>query len=31
MAVGPDFCLMLDGGIRRDTDILKAIGVGATT
>lgn len=28
-AVGPDFCLMLDGGIRRGTDIVKAIGLGA--
>ncbi|KQW24258.1 alpha-hydroxy-acid oxidizing enzyme [Rhizobium sp. Root274] len=28
-AVGPDFCLMLDGGIRRGTDIIKAIGLGA--
>jgi isopentenyl diphosphate isomerase/L-lactate dehydrogenase-like FMN-dependent dehydrogenase len=28
-AVGPDFCLMFDGGIRRGTDILKAIGLGA--
>ncbi|MBR0557874.1 alpha-hydroxy-acid oxidizing protein [Ciceribacter sp. L1K23] len=28
-AVGPDFCLMLDGGIRRGSDIIKAIGLGA--
>ncbi|WP_454816959.1 alpha-hydroxy acid oxidase [Labrys neptuniae] len=28
-AVGPDFCLMLDGGIRRGADIIKAIGLGA--
>lgn len=28
-AVGRDFCLMLDGGIRRGTDILKAIALGA--
>lgn len=28
-AVGPDFCLMLDGGIRRGTDIIKAVGLGA--
>lgn len=28
-AVGPDFCLLLDGGIRRGTDILKAVGLGA--
>ncbi|HEY0122468.1 MAG TPA: alpha-hydroxy acid oxidase [Rhizobium sp.] len=28
-AVGPDFTLMLDGGIRRGTDIIKAIGQGA--
>ncbi|MCZ7929166.1 alpha-hydroxy acid oxidase [Agrobacterium pusense] len=28
-SVGPDFCLMLDGGIRRGTDIIKAIGLGA--
>lgn len=28
-AVGQDFCLMLDGGIRRGTDILKAVGLGA--
>ncbi|MFP5076399.1 alpha-hydroxy acid oxidase [Rhizobium sp. YIM 134829] len=28
-AVGPEFCLMLDGGIRRGTDIVKAIGLGA--
>ncbi|OCC03951.1 alpha-hydroxy-acid oxidizing enzyme [Labrys sp. WJW] len=28
-AVGPDFCVMLDGGIRRGTDIVKAIGLGA--
>ncbi|WP_107340886.1 alpha-hydroxy acid oxidase [Agrobacterium pusense] len=28
-AVGPDFCLMVDGGIRRGTDIIKIIGLGA--
>lgn len=28
-SVGPDFTLMLDGGIRRGTDIIKAIGRGA--
>ncbi len=28
-AVGPGFCLLLDGGIRRGTDIVKAIGLGA--
>ncbi|MDM9623202.1 alpha-hydroxy acid oxidase [Rhizobium sp. S96] len=28
-AVGTDFTLMLDGGIRRGTDIIKAIGQGA--
>ncbi|QRM57471.1 alpha-hydroxy acid oxidase [Sinorhizobium sp. BG8] len=28
-AVGPDFCLMIDSGIRRGTDIIKAIGLGA--
>lgn len=28
-AVGPDFCLMLDGGIRRGTDVIKAVGLGA--
>lgn len=28
-AVGPDFTLMLDGGIRRGSDIIKAIGMGA--
>lgn len=28
-AVGADFTLMLDGGIRRGTDIIKAIGQGA--
>lgn len=27
-AVGPDFTLMLDGGIRRGSDIIKAIGMG---
>jgi len=28
-AVGPDFSLMLDGGIRRGSDIIKALGSGA--
>ena len=28
-AVGTDFCIMLDGGIRRGTDIVKAIALGA--
>jgi isopentenyl diphosphate isomerase/L-lactate dehydrogenase-like FMN-dependent dehydrogenase len=28
-AVGPDFCLMLDGGIRRGSDVIKAVGLGA--
>jgi len=28
-AVGPDFTLMLDGGVRRGSDIVKAIGLGA--
>jgi len=28
-AVGPDFSLMLDGGVRRGSDIVKAIGMGA--
>lgn len=28
-AVGSDFCLMLDGGIRRGTDVIKAVGLGA--
>jgi L-lactate dehydrogenase (cytochrome) len=29
-AVGPDYDLVLDGGIRRGTDILKALAMGAT-
>lgn len=29
VATGPQFPLILDGGIRRGTDILKAIGLGA--
>ncbi|MGR9166743.1 alpha-hydroxy acid oxidase [Rhizobium leguminosarum] len=28
-AVGPDFTLMLDGGVRRGSDIVKALGMGA--
>ncbi|NML76628.1 alpha-hydroxy-acid oxidizing protein [Rhizobium sp. S-51] len=28
-AVGSDFCLMLDGGIRRGSDVIKAVGLGA--
>lgn len=28
-AVGAGFCVMLDGGIRRGSDILKAVGLGA--
>ncbi|GGE04253.1 alpha-hydroxy-acid oxidizing enzyme [Aureimonas endophytica] len=28
-AVGPEFCLMLDGGIRRGADIVKALALGA--
>ena len=28
-AVGPDFCVMIDGGFRRGSEILIALGLGA--